>query len=110
MYDTSYYSFNFSVFGGNNMEPGTKVIIRQNPHHPGAVDIVGTIASFRPGEGFGGAALVDICYRHPKTGKRQTMPLNSSCIEPVSPGALNELATRYETMALELRNLQAQLK
>ena len=92
------------------MEPGTKVIIRQNPHHPGAVDIVGTVAGFRPREGFGGADLIDIYYRHPKTGKRHTMPLNSSCIEPVSPEALSKLAKHYEAMALELRNLLDQLK
>jgi len=38
------------------------------------------------------------------------MPLNSSCIEPVSPEALSKLAKRYEAMALELRNLLNQLK
>ena len=92
------------------METATKVIIRQNPHHPGAVDIVGTVAGFRPGEGFGGADLVDICFRHPKTGKRHTMPLNSCCIEPVSPEVLTKLAKEYEAMALELRNLLDQLK
>jgi hypothetical protein len=92
------------------MEPGTKVIIRQNPHHPGAVDIVGIVTGFRPGEGLGGADLVDVCYWHPRTGKQHTMPLNSSCMDSASPEALNKLAERYEMLSLELRKLLNQLK
>jgi hypothetical protein len=64
------------------------------------VDIVGTVAGFRPGEGFGGADFVDICYRHPNTGKRHTMLLNSSCIEPVSPEALSKLAKQQPDFPL----------
>jgi len=85
------------------MEPGTKVIIRHNPHHPGAVDIVGIVIGCRPGEGFGGVDLVDVCYMHPITRKRHTMPLNSSCLESATPAALNELAERYEAIAIDLR-------
>jgi len=40
------------------MEPGTKVIIRQNPHHPGAENIVGTVIVFRPGEKVSGAVTL----------------------------------------------------
>ncbi|RLB93275.1 MAG: hypothetical protein DRH50_08205 [Deltaproteobacteria bacterium] len=85
------------------MEPGTKVIIRQNPHHPIAVDIVGIVIRFRPGKGFGGTDLVDVRYKHPKTGKRHTMPVNCSCPELGTPAALTELAERYEAIAFDLR-------
>lgn len=50
------------------MEPGTKVIIRQNPHH-GAEKVVGTIVSYWSSAGFGGCDMVDIRYVHPKTGQ-----------------------------------------
>jgi len=42
------------------MEPGTKVIIRRNPHHHRAEDIVGTVIVYRPKEGFGDSGLVDV--------------------------------------------------
>jgi len=38
------------------------------------------------------------------------MPLNSSCIEPVSSEALSKLAKHYEAMALELRKMLDQWK
>ena len=85
------------------MEPGTKVIIRQNPHHPGGIDIVGTVTDFRPGEGCGGSDLIDVRYKYPKTGKRHTMPFNRSCLESATPAALTELAKRHEAIAMELR-------
>jgi hypothetical protein len=31
------------------------------------------------------------------------MPLNSSCLESATPTALNELAERYEAIAIDLR-------
>ena len=85
------------------MDPGTKVIIRQNPHHHGAGDIVGTVVSYRSREGFSGCDMVDIRYVHPKTGKQYTMPFRSSCLERVTSAALINLAERYETIADELR-------
>jgi len=67
------------------MEPGSKVMIHQNSHHPGAMDISDTVAGIRPGEGFGGLDLIDICYRHPKTRKRQTkLPTAPASNLPVS--------------------------
>jgi len=80
------------------MEPGTNVIIHQKPQHPRVVDIVGIVTGFRPGKGFGGADLVDVCYRHPRTGKQHTMPLNSSCMDSASPEALNKLVKHYEAL------------
>ena len=59
----------------NILRPGHKVIIRQNPHHPGVDDIVGTVIVHRPGEGFGGCDLVDVHYKNPKDGKGYTMEI-----------------------------------
>ena len=87
------------------MDPGTKMIIRQNPHHHGAEDIVGTVVSYRSREGFGGCDMVDIRYVHPKTGQQYTMPFRISCLETVISAALVSLVERYETIADELRGL-----
>jgi hypothetical protein len=87
------------------MEPGQKVIIRQNPHHPGAENIVGTVTVFRPGEGFAGCDLVDVHYKNPRDGKGYTMPFGMSCLGPADPGSLIALAEHYEAMAAKLREL-----
>jgi len=87
------------------MEPGQKVIIRQNPHHPGAENIVGTVTVFRPEEGFAGCDLVDVHYKNPRDGKRYTMPFGMSCLGPADPGSLIALAEHYEAMAAKLREL-----
>ena len=49
------------------LKPGDKVLIRLNPHHAGAADIVGTVVEFRRGAGFGACDLVAVHYKHPKT-------------------------------------------
>ena len=36
----------------NPHEPGSKVVIRHNPHRVSAVDVVGTVVGIRPGAGF----------------------------------------------------------
>jgi len=65
-----------------HLKPGDKVIIRRNPHHAGAEDIVGTVVRFRPGEGFGGCDLVDVRYADPRYGNNHAMPFAPSCLEP----------------------------
>jgi len=88
------------------MEPGTKVIIRQNSHHLGAENIVGTVIVFRPGEGFGGCDLVDVHYKHPRDGKGYTMPFGLAYLGPADPASLISLpehAEHYEMMAAKLR-------
>ena len=87
------------------MKPGDKVIIRQNPHHPGAEDIVGTVVVFRPGEGFGGCDLVDVHYKHLKDGKGYTMPFGLSCLGAAVPTSLIALAEHHEAVAAKLRAL-----
>jgi len=87
------------------MEPGTKVIIRQNPHHPGAEKIVGTVTVFRPGEGFAGCDLVDVYYKNPHDGKGYTLPFGLSCLGSADSGSLIALAEQYEIIAAKLREL-----
>jgi hypothetical protein len=53
------------------MKPGDKVYIRSNPHRD-AENLVGVVVAVRPGEGFGGADLVDVRYTDPWTGKEET--------------------------------------
>ncbi|MBU0756084.1 MAG: hypothetical protein KJ645_13155 [Planctomycetes bacterium] len=87
------------------MEPGTKVIIRFNPHHIDAENILGTVIRYRKGEGFMGIDLVDVEYVEPKTGETQIMPFGIYNIEDADPAHLIELAERWEGMAAELRKL-----
>lgn len=87
------------------MKPGDKVIIRQNLHHTGAEDIIGTVVAFRPGEGFGGCDLVDIHYKHPKDGNGYTLPFRLSYLESADPSSLIKLAEYHETIAAKLRAL-----
>jgi len=87
------------------MKPGDKVIIRQNPHHPGAEDIVGTVVVFRPGEGFAGSDLVDVHYKHPTNGKGYTMSFGLSCLGAADPASLLALAEHHEAIASKLRTM-----
>jgi len=85
------------------LKPGDKVVIRQNPHQPGADGIVGTVILYRPGEGFGGCDLVDVHYKNPKDGKGYTMPFGLSYLGPADAASLIALAERYEAIAAQLR-------
>ena len=85
------------------LKPGDKVIIRQNPHHPGAEGIVGTVLVFRLREGFGESDLVDVHYKHPKSGKGYTMPFGLSCLGSADPASLLALAEHHERIAAKLR-------
>lgn len=87
------------------MEPRQKVIIRQSPHHPGAENIVGTVAVFRPGEGFACCDLVDVHYKNPRDCKEYTMSFGMSYLGPADQGSLIALAEHYEAMAAKLREL-----
>lgn len=87
------------------MKPGEKVIIRQNPHDPTAVNIVGTVIVFRKGAGFAGSDLVDLHYKHPATGKGFTFPFALACLSAADSAALISLAERYERLAAQFRVL-----
>lgn len=87
------------------MEPGTKVIIRYNPHHTGAENILGTVVRYGKGEGFMGIDLVDVEYVEPKTGEMHIMPFGVCNIDSAEPARLIELAERWECMAAEMWEL-----
>ena len=87
------------------MKPGSKVIIRWNPHNTQAENIIGTVIHFRPGEGFGGCDLVDVKYQDFQEGKETTMPFSIDLLEPAEPSTLIALAEHYEKKARELRQL-----
>ena len=74
-------------------------------HHAQAVDIVGTVAKFRPGAGFMGCDLADVQYEHPHSGEVHTMPFATNHVRPGEPRFLHQLAERYAALADELRHL-----
>ena len=87
------------------MRPGSKVIIRHNPHHAGAEDIIGEVVAYRRGEGFFGCDIVDVRYTDPKTGEEHTMPFGLSCLGPADQATLLALAECHEALAANLRKL-----
>ena len=87
------------------MEPGDKVIIKQNPHHPWIRNIIGTVIVYRPGEGFLECDLVDIHYKDPSTGEGHTMPFGLSCLGLADESSLISLAEHYQSLADGLRSI-----
>ncbi|MGD0899948.1 MAG: hypothetical protein ABR915_19105 [Thermoguttaceae bacterium] len=60
-----------SVKGRLELEPGDHVVNRRNPHDQRAEDIDDTVITFQPSVGFGGCDLVNVHYKHPRTGHPQ---------------------------------------
>lgn len=87
------------------MKVGDRVVIRHNPHHPGAEGVVGTVVDYRPGGGFGGCDLADVEYEDPRDGLVHVRPFGLANLSPGNPEVLLEAAERYEALALELRSL-----
>ena len=94
----------------NPYEPGSRVVIRHNPHTPGAENIVGTVIAYHPRAGFGGCDLADVEYEDPRDGQVHVMPFGTANLSPGSPAALLEMAERYETLASELRQLAREVR
>jgi hypothetical protein len=86
-------------------EPGMKVVIRHNPHHPAAEDILGTVVEYRPGAGFARCDLVDVAYENPQDGEVRVMPFGKANLSQGDPATLTALAARYDALAAELRRL-----
>lgn len=87
------------------LQPGDRVIIRQNPHDPRCENVVGTVIRFRPGAGFGGSDLVDVHYKSPIDARGATLPFGLSCLGPATAEELIRLAEALERQAAELRTL-----
>jgi hypothetical protein len=87
------------------MKRGDKVYIRSNPHRKDAESLAGVVVAVRPGEGFGGADLVDVRYVDPWTGKEETMPFGTASLAPGSRDELLAAAERFERQAAMLRQM-----
>ena len=92
------------------MEKGDKVIIKFNPHHKGAEQIIGTVKSYRPGAGFGGCDLVDVKYVYHEDGKVYIMPFGRhNLLESESAADFLKMAEHYETLATHCREMAVKL-
>lgn len=78
---------------------GMKVVVRFNPHHLDAKDVVGTVLAFRHGAGFGGANLAVVRYTHPRNVKAYTMPFALVCLAPAEARARPAAAGRHKAVA-----------
>lgn len=92
------------------MRPNDLIIIRRNPHHPGADGIVGTITACRPEEGHGGSDLIDVRYVNPKDGKSYTMPFGPDCLDIADEASLISLAEHHEALAERHQALAARIR
>jgi len=77
-----------------------KVVVRFNPHHLDAEDVVGTILTIQRGAGFGGADLAVVRYTHPRSGKAYTMPFAFACVAPVEARAVPGVVEHHEGAAV----------
>lgn len=89
----------------NVFQPGSRVVIRHNPHYSGAENIVGIVTEFFPEGGFMRCDLAYVRYTNPRDGSTHEMPFGTANLEPGNPDALIEVAERYEAQAAELRRL-----
>ena len=96
--------------GGLAMKLDDMVIIRRNPHHSEAEDIVGTVKGCLPGEGLGGSDLIDVCYKNPMDGKIYTMPFGPGCLDIADEGSVVSLAEYHEALAEHHKALAAELR
>lgn len=85
--------------------PGSRVVIRRNPHHPPAEDVVGRVVSLQEGAGFMGCDLVEVRYENPRDGQVYERPFATANLSPGEPRVLLEMAERYEGLAAQLRAL-----
>jgi hypothetical protein len=79
----------------SQFEPGSKVVIRFNPHREHAAGIVGTVVAFHAGKGFMSCDLADVEYEDPWTGEVDVLPFSTANLSPGSPPALRKMAERY---------------
>ncbi len=85
--------------------PGSKVVIRYNPHHEDAADIVATVVAFQQGVGFMGCDLAYVRYQHPRYGSMHELPFATYNLELGDREALLRRAARHEEQAARLRRM-----
>ena len=86
-------------------EPGSQVVIRFNPFHADAADIVGTVVDFRPGAGFMRCDLATVRYQHPRDGSEHELPFATYNLDLGDRKSLLARAARHEEQATKLRNM-----
>ena len=87
------------------MKPGTRVVIKFNPHRAGDEDIVGTVVAFQPGAGFMGCDLVTVRYTSPRDGSEHELPFATYNLFAADRAALLARAERHEEQARRLREM-----
>jgi hypothetical protein len=87
----------------HSIQPGSRVVIRFNPHHEGADDIVGEVTAFEAGAGFMGCDLAYVRYQHPRDGEQHVMPFSTANLVVGDRTALLARATRHDEQAARLR-------
>ena len=84
-------------------EPGSRVVIRFNPHHEAANDVVGEVTEFKPKSGFMGCDMATVRYQHPRDGEVHVMPFSTANLELGDRAALLARANRHDEQAAKLR-------
>lgn len=82
------------------MNIGDKVIVKFNPHHTGADQIIGVVKGIHPQAGVGGCDLVDVEYVNPGNGQTYKYPFGRhNLLESGSAADFQKLAGHYEALA-----------
>ncbi len=89
--------------------PGSKVVIRYNPHDEDASDIVGVVTRFEPGAGFMGCDLATVRYEIPRDGSEHELPFATYNLDFGDCDALLERAARHEEQAARFRAMAEEI-
>lgn len=84
-------------------QPGSRVVIRFNPHQEDASDIVGDVVDYKAGAGFMGCDLAYVRYQHPRNGEVQELPFSTANLEVGDRDGLLARAARHDEQAAKLR-------
>jgi hypothetical protein len=86
-------------------QPGSRVVIRHNPHHGDASDIVGEVVDFQPSAGFVGCDLAYVRYKRPSDGTVHELPFSTANLEAGDRESLLARADRHDQEAAKLRRM-----
>jgi hypothetical protein len=91
-------------------QPGSRVVIKFNPHHHDAVDIIAVVRQLDVGGGFMRCDLAYVEYIDPRDGETHTLPFTTRNLLAGDPAVFLAMAERHEAQALELRRLAIALR
>jgi len=86
-----------------NFTPGTKILIKTNPHEA-AEGIIGTVKAYRAGEGFMRCDLVEVEYHSPREGALVVYPFGTFHLGGTAE-EMEAAADVLEAQAADLRRL-----